>query len=259
MNITWLGTACIRVEAAGERFVFDPFVELPGAQNPNILGDFQKDPVIFLTHGHFDHAYFVPDLMDEGDVTVFCTKTPAQTLERFSENADSVVQISPGDELKLGDCRITVYQGKHIRNDRRLILSTIFSSRIFRHFRNFRFILYAARRFPEAGETVCFEVSAEDKRVMILGSLGLDPDVTYPDGMDLLILPYQGSSPEELLEQAERVIDRLRPRRIMLSHFDDAFPPVTQNVDTRLLHHRLKQRFPEISVIKPLYGAVHRI
>ena len=259
MKVTWLGTAGIRIEAMGERFVFDPFVELPGAQNPNILGDFQKDPIIFLTHGHFDHAYFVPDLIEQGDVTVFCTKTPAQTLEHYLDNADSIVQIGPGDALDFGKCRINVYRGKHIHKDFKIILHTLLSPRIFHFFRNFRFIIYAYRRFPEAGETVCFELSAEGKRVLILGSLGLDPDCFYPDSPDLLILPYQGSSREDLLAQAGRVIDRIRPRRIMLSHFDDAFPPISRNIDTRSLRRMMKERFPDISVIKPLPGTVHII
>ena len=43
MKITWIGTAAIRIEAAGERLLFDPFVQLAGGENPNCLEDFTGD------------------------------------------------------------------------------------------------------------------------------------------------------------------------------------------------------------------------
>ena len=61
-----------------------------------------------------------------------------------------------------------------------------------------------------------YEVHAEGKRVQVMGSLGLQEDQEYPQGADLLILPFQGS---EFLEAvALEVVERLQPKRILLDH-----------------------------------------
>ena len=52
MKITWYGTASILLESEGERLLFDPFVELAGASNPNSLEDFVQETDICITHGH---------------------------------------------------------------------------------------------------------------------------------------------------------------------------------------------------------------
>ena len=71
-------------------------------------------------------------------------------------------------------------------------------------------------------------------------------------GADLLILPYQGSC--ELEREAERFIERLRPKKILLTHFDNAFPPLSRSVDTRPLKRMMDEKYPEIAVVKPTYG-----
>ena len=62
----------------------------------------------------------------------------------------------------------------------------------------------------------------------------------YPTGADLMVLPYQGTS--DLLTPAAAVIDRLKPRAVLLDHWDDAFPPVSSAVDTSDIHSALEGR-----------------
>ena len=50
MKITWYGTASILLESEGERLLFDPFVELAGASNPNSLEDFVQETDLSLIH-----------------------------------------------------------------------------------------------------------------------------------------------------------------------------------------------------------------
>lgn len=252
MQITWKGTNSLVIEAAGQRILVDPFVELIGGANPNTLDEFMDERVIFITHGHFDHLFYVPVILEEGDPTVFCTKTPAETIAENTEDTDSVVMLRPGMDIPVGDMRIHVYRGKHIAFDRRLVLDTLRPLRLLRHLRNLPFLIYASHSFKENGETVCYGLRAEGKIILIPGSLGLDETEDYPVNADLLVLPYQGNSHLEAL--ADQVIGRLRPKRVMLTHFDDAFPPVSREVDTRPLKKMMDEKYPEIRVVKPVYG-----
>ena len=111
---------------------------------------------------------------------------------------------------------------------------------------------WAHPRFPEKGETAAYQIEAEGKRILLLGSMELDPDTVYPENADLLILPYQGK--ENMAEAAMEIVERLKPARILLDHFDDAFPPVSEEVDTRPFKKAMDERHPEIKVVKPKAG-----
>lgn len=89
MKITccWMGTNAILIDTGTEKLLFDPFVELAGGENPNCMEDFLQSGAdcILITHGHFDHLLFVPEMMEEGEQTVFCSGTPSETLEKMPD------------------------------------------------------------------------------------------------------------------------------------------------------------------------------
>ncbi len=262
MNITWEGTNTLRIEAAGEKLLIDPFVELRGGSNPNALSDFMDADTVLITHGHFDHLVFVTELLTGGDMTVYCSKTPAETLEEYTdgtEGTDQVAVIRPGMTIPFGKVLVRVLRGKHIRFDAKLIAQTLLSPRMVRYGANLPFLFWAARHFPEQAETLVYELEAEGKRIQILGSLGLHPEETYRPGADLLIMPFQGKRNALLVQEADRVIRALAPKRILLSHFDDAFPPISTDVDLRGLKRLLKEKYPGIPTVKPTAGRPVRL
>ncbi len=252
MKITWLGTASLLLEADGERILFDPFLELRGGEHPGALEDFLREDTIFITHGHFDHLYFVPQILEEGDATVFCTAAPARTLEKYTEGPQNVVELRIGQRVSIGRVQLEALQGRHIDFDKRLVKYILNPRRLLRSWRNLPFLFWANHAFQERGETVTFHIKAEGKEILLFGSLNLNPDTVYPRDVDLLILPYQGSC--QLEREAERFIEQLHPKRILLTHFDNAFPPLSRSVDTRPLRRMMKERYPEIQVVKPTYG-----
>lgn len=257
MNITWLGTASLVLEAAGERILFDPFLELRGGTHPGDLEDYLREETIFITHGHFDHLYFIPEILEKGDATVFCTECPARTLEKYAQDTQNVVKLRIGDEIAIGDVKIRVLQGRHIVFDKRLVKYILKPRRLLKYGKNLPFLFWANRAFQEGGETVTYHIQAEGKEILLFGSLNLDPETVYPQNVDLLILPYQGSC--ELEKEAQRFIEQLHPKKILLTHFDNAFPPLSQDVDTRPLKNMMDKKYPEIPVVKPTYGKKVRL
>ena len=252
MYITWLGTNSLRLEAGKEQILVDPFIELAGGANPNSMEAFYGADTILVTHGHFDHLFFVQDIMEEEEATVFCTDAPAQTLENYSEQSDLIVKVAPGQEFQLGEVKIRVYQGRHIHFDTKLILKTLNPLRLLRHVKNLPFLGWASSAFKENKETVCYGISCEGKQILLMGSLGLDPEEHYPLAPDLLIMPYQGNS--NLPARAREVLERIRPKAVLLTHFDDAFPPVSTQVDLRGLRDMMNKNFPDIKVVRPTAG-----
>lgn len=255
MKITWLGTASIRIEAEGERILFDPFVQLVGGENPNCIDDFLVDDTICITHGHLDHLMEVPEFLDEdgaGEATVFCGSVAADTLSKLVSDTSNVVCIKPGDCFCVGKVRIRVWEGKHAKPGFWTGVRKLFSMRLVKYFRNALALGYLNPKFPEKGQTYLYELQAEGKTVLVMGSLGLKEKTDYPADADLLILPYQGSA--QIEQDAMEIVRRLRPKRIMLDHFDDAFPPVSDRVDTRGFKALMDENFPQIAVVKPTAG-----
>ena len=252
MKITWYGTASILLESEGERLLFDPFVELAGASNPNSLEDFVQETDICITHVHVDHLFFIPEILEQADATVFATRAVMNTLEGWVEDTGCLVEVEPGYSWRQGNMRITVLKGKHTSFCAKTVFRKLLNPRLLRYFRNALFLAWAHPRFPEKGETAAYQIEAEGKRILLLGSMELDPDTVYPENADLLILPYQGK--ENMAEAAMEIVERLKPARILLDHFDDAFPPVSEEVDTRPFKKAMDERHPEIKVVKPKAG-----
>ncbi|MBR2551696.1 MAG: MBL fold metallo-hydrolase [Erysipelotrichaceae bacterium] len=81
-----------------------------------------------------------------------------------------------------------------------------------------------------------------------MGSVNLREDIDYPTDADLLILPYDGW--ENNFPPAVRVIERLRPKRILLDHYDDTIPPITMPLDLDSLLERFRGKVKAMELFK---------
>lgn len=230
MIIKWYGTASIELMSNGQKILFDPFVPLRGSNIPVSLNDYEGVDTIFVTHGHFDHILSLPGIVKRNpNVKIFCSETPFATLIKKGVPERNLEQIKPSDVIKLENFTVRAFHGKHAvlpRATFRRIAGMFFSKNI----RNIPLILREHRMCRENDETIFYLVEAEGKTVSLMGSLNIRNDVSYPVGSDLLVLPYNGW--EDNYPPAISVIDKLKPKEIILDHFDDTFPPVTSHIDT---------------------------
>lgn len=236
MEIAWYSAAGLVLREGDAAIAFDPFFGMPVGcftdKNRVSLpkGDFSKVTDVFVTHGHVDHIYHLPELCGASDFRIHCTPAPRKTLTLHGVPSERIVPTAAGGTDSAPPFTVTAYKSRHCRYDLPIILKTVFRRRFFRHPVHLIRFVREMLRFPEKGEILMYEVCCGGKRIQVMGSLGLDAHTGYPTGADVLVLPFQGRSGLE--EYALGIVRRLKPRAVLLDHYDDAFPPVSDEINT---------------------------
>lgn len=248
MKITWYGTATIGIDDGKTKLLFDPFVRMNKKIETTPVEGFTGFDAVLVTHGHFDHIYSIPELAKKDrNVPIYCTEAPKRTLMGEGVAEERFVTVKPDEEIRIGDFTIRARRFRHIVFDPFYILTVVpkcvtMLPRLF-------WQAGMNRKMPEGGEIVAYEIEAEGKKIFLTGSFREHPSETYPEDIDLLILANGGSI--FVPEKTKAFIDRYRPKKIFVDHFDDAFPPVTRNVSVERLRRMTEKNHPEIEFIKP--------
>ncbi len=249
MNITWYGTASIMIDDGKTKLLFDPFVR----QNKKLkdttpIEGFAGADAVLITHGHFDHLFSVPKLTEiDKDVKVYCTKAPADTLKKNNVDESRIKEFTAGDSFKIGDFTITTYKAKHIIFDPLYILS-VTPKFIVSFVAGLRVYFYH-KKMPMKKEIVMYDVENGGKHILLTGSFGYFHNIPYPHNPDAFILANGGNV--FVPELTKGFIDHINPKKVIVDHFDDAFPPLTRPVDTKRLKHTIEKNHPDIEVIVP--------
>ena len=255
MKLKWYGTATILIEQDRTSLLFDPFLSLSKKKHSPSVDELSSIENILITHGHLDHIVHVPDIIKSGGrkATVYCTAKPREVLISKGIAENRIHEVKPGDVLRLAPFEVRVLKGKHVVFDRGLVIRTLLSPRILTNLSNARYLFKENKICLEAGETVVYSINALNKRILLFGSLNLDDHTDYPIGVDLLILPFQGRS--DITKCAVSFIERLQPKKVLLDHFDDTFPPISSEVNTRRFMSLIRKNHPELPVFCPQAGA----
>ena len=255
MRIKWFGTATIIIEQDGTKLLFDPFLTLNEKVFKPPIDELSTIENIMVTHGHLDHIVDIPVILKHGDgkAKIYCTNKPRETLLAKGVDSERIHTVKPGDVLDFPPFKVCVLKGKHIIFDKWRIIKTLLNPRIIIHFKNVRHMLRENRACAESGETVIYDISVYDERILLMGSLNLDDETEYPKGADLLVLPFQGRS--DINKYSMQFISRLQPKKVLLDHFDDTFPPISSHVETGRFISDVHRSFPDIPVICPQASA----
>ena len=248
MKIMWCGTASLLLESGGTRLLFDPYLrtlDKKGAPFPMQAADVAD--AVLITHPHIDHF---------GDIAAFAGKpvyVSARGIEIAAKNhidTSHMHRIDVGETLCLGDLSVTVHRGRHCTFDLPTVLGCLLSPRLWVHFVSAMRLVHSARKFSIPKEDVfIFSVTDGKKTAVILGSAGRAERRNYPAGVSLLVFPYQGMA--RMHKKILPFLDLFRPQKVMIDHFDDAFPPVSRAVDPSKFPEAVKACFPEAETIVP--------
>lgn len=261
MDIIWYGTASLIVNDDKNKILFDPFFTFTDKTDfyrNRYTETFRACDAIVLTHGHFDHIHHVPEIVENTNIPIYCTKNPYDILLRKGVNTEQLNLISIGDTLNINNFEIKVYKGRHANFGLPLILSTISKRRFWKNLPYATKIgMLAAFDEKEAKETVIFEVKNGGKNIIILGSMGYAEKEKYPKNVDMLVLPYQGRS--DLPEYSIKLVDIFQPKKVLLDHFNDYCPPISSQVDYSEFLELAKQKDCPCQIIAPEREQVHSV
>lgn len=263
MELTWFGTASVLIQGGASFVLMDPFnsrnSKLPALPEASLL----HADAYLLTHGHFDHVADVTELVSKYKKSVYGHKPLVKFLvkaHRLPENKTK--SLDHGESISIGAITATAFKAKHIKFDLPLVAGSLGKlarsglSGLKSKIGTLASTAKEHRKFPEISSTAwLFE--CRGIRVLHFGSLGLDDSVKYPEGVDLLSLPYQGHSKIE--QKALEACKRLKPRAVFLHHFDDSFPPITQYVSTQPFIELMNRKMPSVQVLIPKYGKPEHI
>ena len=177
--------------------------------------------------------YYIP-------VFLICKDTE-QALRNHGVPTKQLDIITPGGYYTVGNFEITARQGRHCQFDALLVVRTVLRYLKPGNLRHGLRLLRCNKEYPENGEILFYELKSGGKRLQIMGSMGLDGDTEYPTGADLLILPYQGKSKPE--QYAASLVERLRPKAVLLDHYDNSFPPMTSRIRTAQFEKLLREKY----------------
>lgn len=188
--------------------------------------------------------FSLPEIVKRNSgVKIHCTKTPYEVLRKKKISEKNLVCIDKNQVIEMRNYRIQTYQGKHA------VLPKVtwkrFKDIIKNKAKKNIFLLFWENAIcKENGETLFYQVTTnvqgKEKTISIMGSMNLCDEIDYPTRADALILPYNGWEDNYL--PAINCIERLKPKKVYLDHYDDTFPPLTGPLD--LLP--IKSKYPNL-------------
>ncbi|MGN0822651.1 MAG: MBL fold metallo-hydrolase [Candidatus Gallimonas sp.] len=250
MRIKWYGTASLMIEGGNTRILLDPYLrELNPSLAPFPVEEAAQADAALITHPHLDHFSDVGVLIGAGLKKIYVSENGIAHAQENGIPIAGMVPVGANERFTVGDIIVRTFQSRHCKFDAATVLSVLCSPRTYRQFGNAVKLLRKIKRYQIGDDIYCFELSCEGKRVVVLGSAGMEEDVEYPRGADLFVFPYQGRS--GMHRYMVPFVQTFAPDKVMLDHFDDAFPPFTRKVGTERFLQTMKKRFPDVEALIP--------
>ena len=253
MEITWLGTAGFLIRAHQTEFAFDPFLSRgKGLPSPFTFNDFKNTEMILLGHGHFDHAFDVPEILKHNEAKVYAPGLTGLLLNLRGVSKNQL-NITDNKDFIKKEIKLRAFKSKHINFDRKLVLDTL-------HRCGIKGCLGMCSRgllYPKGlVQTYYFEIN--NKKFLFMSSAGASAQelIEYQKlEIDYFMVPLQGHS--EIQKIAAEITNIITPKAVIPHHHDDFYPPLSQNISLELFQEELKKLNCSAKVIEiPIFKKI---
>ncbi|NHI94194.1 MAG: MBL fold metallo-hydrolase [Candidatus Lokiarchaeota archaeon] len=255
MKLKWLLTAGFEIDTDNYKIFIDPFISRPKNAVPQLkkitIDDIKKGNVIFLSHGHFDHAFDLPQIVEDSDIKIYCSEPVSKMLtNKFNISKRNVQAVKGGDLLKFEpDFSVNIIKSKHIRYNTSLILKKIFNGDILNLKKSAGMGIIEVFKW-RAGQVLgyLFEFK-EGKKILHFGSGGYIKDeiAKLPKDIDYFLAPVAGRSDSD--KYLAKLTGLITPKTVIPHHFDDFFPHLSWMAYGNF-NEELKKVNPNINILK---------
>lgn len=244
----WLGAAGFDLRLGYVSVLIDPYLSyhrdaLPG-QIP-VLDDLHAQAV-FVTHGHLDHTYDIPSIARQTSAPIYASTSVCEALHDSGVPARQLRPLAGGRQCRVGAVSVRAIPARHVRFD---------APTVWRALRRAGCdVLPLVRTYGAypCGDVLGYEFTVPQGKVLHFGSAGWygrELEVLHPQ---VALLPVQGHSRVHL--EVAQAAQQLRASRLVLHHYDDCCPPLSEAVDIGPLLDDLRARLPGVEVIVPRIG-----
>ncbi|MHA1792591.1 MAG: MBL fold metallo-hydrolase [Promethearchaeota archaeon] len=254
IELKWLLTAGFELHSQNYKILIDPYISRPKNAIPQLnttIADIKGAQAIFLSHGHFDHAFDLPEILKETETKLYCSKQARKMLiEEFKVSENNIQAVNAGDSLEFEpDFKVKVIKSKHIRFNASLILKKIFKGDIFKVKKLTGLSSRELLKWKK-GDVFGYLFQFNDGRKLLhFGSGGYIKEeiAKLPNDIDYFLAPVAGRTNSD--ECLARLAGLFNPKTIIPHHYDDFFPPISWNAYGNF-DDEVKKINPDIKVMK---------
>lgn len=230
MKLQWLGTAGFRVDTGKHVFLIDPYLSRNSKSQPVQPlqpRDIRRVDQIFISHGHFDHIYDVPELAKQNQCSIFCSGTAAHTLKKKGVAAGQIHAVEVNDyQVEFDEYSAEAFFSQHVRPDVPLVIRTLRNIGM-----SWPRLLYMHLGCPQ-GQVLSWKFRIGGFTMHHFGSGGaprqeLERMAVYQP--DLLLIPLQGHT--RICDIALEYVRIFKPHMVIAHHHDDFYPPISAHID----------------------------
>jgi L-ascorbate metabolism protein UlaG (beta-lactamase superfamily) len=236
LSVTWAGVTTLLVDDGSSALMTDGFFSRPGLATvglgriapsaARIDGSLERLGVdrleaVLPVHTHFDHAMDSAVVAQRTGARIVGGESAAQVGFGGGLPDDRVVVATPGEPISLGAYDITLVEAEHCPPDR---FPGVITAPVTPPVRT------SAYKCGEAWSTLVRH-RPSDRRLLVVGSAGFVPGALAGNRAEVVYLGIGqlGVQPERyLVEYWAETVRAVGARRVVLTHWDDFFRPLTK-------------------------------
>lgn len=249
-NFRWFGTAAFEVRFDSTVVWIDPYLSRNAQARPVVEmqpGDVQEADLIFLTHGHSDHAFDVPAIVRRTGASVYASTVACDTLRRAGVLDSHLRSLDGGETITFEHFTVEVIPSLHVKFDLPLLAKTLWQARS-----ALAANLGLLRDWPP-GQVLGYHFTLVGGFTFChFGSAGYDPDLIERLCPDVALIPLQGNT--HIHRIAAEMTALIQPKIVIPHHWDDFYPPISQMVPVEPFAQAVAELSPATEVRVPVMG-----